>query len=214
MIKKGQTYTNAAIGYDGEVLQDIHLPSKNIAIYRRTIETLKTELADMVVKNVEFRASGKAEEILFLLKEYFSSHFTECFSLFDDISELLGLFEKTTQASSFRLVLTTVSTNMCSRFHTDINDLRMLCTYVGPGTLWLPDAFVNRKAHQAGKQNENIIPEEALIQQTQTGDVVILKGALYPEANPVLHRSPTIEEKGEKRLLLRIDTNASQHLWV
>ena len=38
------------------------------------------------------------------------------------------------------------------------------------------------------------------------GDIIILKGALYPEANAILHRSPTIEENGEKRLLLRIDT--------
>ena len=40
------------------------------------------------------------------------------------------------------------------------------------------------------------------------GDVVLLKGALYPGANPILHRSPSIEELGKVRLLLRIDTNS------
>lgn len=46
------------------------------------------------------------------------------------------------------------------------------------------------------------------IQQAGTGDIVILKGALYPDGHAIMHRSPTIEEMGAARLLLRIDTNA------
>ncbi len=209
MIKTESTYANAAIGHGDEILQDIHLPSKNIAIYKRDIKSLETELAEIAPKTVECRASGTTEEIRSILKDYFSGHLAKSPALFGDVTELLGLFEKTTQASSFRLLLTTVNTNMCRRFHTDINDLRMLCTYIGPGTLWIPDAFVNVKAYQSGGRNEEIVTEETRIQQARTGDVVILKGALYPEANPILHRSPTIEKKGEKRLLLRVDTNAS-----
>ena len=45
------------------------------------------------------------------------------------------------------------------------------------------------------------------------GDIVILKGALYPESKAIIHRSPTIEETGKKRLLLRIDTNESVNFW-
>ena len=96
---------------------------------------------------------------------------------------------------------------MCRKFHTDINDLRLLCTYIGPGTLWLPDEAVDLKALQKGGDEQALVVDEQQIQQVSTGDVVILKGALYPEANPILHRSPSIEESGEKRLLLRIDTN-------
>ena len=112
-----------------------------------------------------------------------------------------------TQASSFRLLLTTVNTDMCRKFHTDINDLRLLCTYIGPGTLWLPDEIVDGKALQAGKEDTEIVIDAQQIQQVPTGDVVILKGALYAGANPILHRSPSIKEHGEKRFLLRIDTN-------
>ena len=45
--------------------------------------------------------------------------------------------------------------------------------------------------------------------QVPENGVVLLKGALYPKAGTraIVHRSPTIEESGEKRLLLRIDTN-------
>lgn len=214
MIESKQTYENAAIGFDGNVLKDIHLPSKNIAIFKRSIHPLEQELAGAAGKTIECRASGTVEEILPELIAYFSSHLSQCAALLDDVSKLLALFETTTRASSFRLLLATVSTNMCRRFHTDINDLRMLCTYVGPGTLWLPDTVVDREAYLAEGPNTDIVQEESQIQQAQTGDVVILKGALYPEATPILHRSPPVEEKGERRLLLRIDTNASQILWI
>ncbi|MEM9685708.1 MAG: DUF1826 domain-containing protein [Bacteroidota bacterium] len=207
MIKTGQIYTNAAIGYDGEVLQDIHLPSKNIAIYKRSINSLKTELADVEARTVECRVSGTVEEILSLLQDYFNHHHLECFSLLNDISELLELFERTTKSSSFRLLLATVSTNMCRKFHTDINDLRLLCTYIGPGTLWLPNEAVNHKALEVGGTDPKIVLDQQQVQQVHTGDVVILKGTLYPEVNPILHRSPSIEKTGERRLLLRIDTN-------
>ncbi len=213
MIKAEKTFTNAIIGYKGEVVQDIHLPSKNIAIYRRSIEPLETELAGIAAKRVECRASGTAEETLSTLEDYFSSHLPDCPNLFEDISELLRLFEKTSKAVSFRLLLTTVSTNMCCKFHTDMNDLRLLCTYIGPGTLWLPDEAINFKALQSGGKNQDIDIDTQQIQQAQTGDIVILKGALYPDGSAVHHRSPAIEEKGENRLLLRIDTNASLNLF-
>ena len=207
MIQAKSPYTNAAINHDPKVLQDIHLNSKNIAIYQRDIKPLSQELSQIAEQAIECRASGTVAEILSTLQDYFSSHLPKCTSLFDDVSELLGAFEKTTQASSFRLLLASVRTDMCRKFHTDVNNLRLLCTYIGPGTLWLPDEAVNHQALRARGDNEQIVLDEQQIQQVGTGDVVILKGALYPEASPILHRSPAIEEYGKQRLLLRIDTN-------
>ena len=94
---------------------------------------------------------------------------------------------------------------MCRKFHTDINDLRLLCTYVGPGTLWLPDEAIDRNMLTASTQE--LLIEEQHIQQVATGDVVLLKGALFENSNPILHRSPAIEASGATRFLLRIDTN-------
>ena len=201
----------AAIGYDGAILQDIHLPNKNIALYRRSIEPLNDALVEMAQKSIECRASGSPEEIIPKLEAYFSEHFTNYAPVLDDIVEILRLFENVTQAASFRLLLATISTNMCRKFHTDVNDLRLLCTYIGPGTLWLPSEAVDLKTLKAGGDDLQTALDPQHIQQAQTGDLVILKGALYPDANPVLHRSPTIEGKGEKRLLLRIDTNEFQN---
>jgi len=207
MIKTINPYANAVITNDDEKLQDIHLKSKNIAIYQRNIKGLHKELDQIVERPIECRASGTTAGILEILKKYFHNNLADCPSLFEDVTELLRLFEKTTQATSFRLLLATISTNMCRKFHTDINNLRLLCTYVGPGTLWLPDEAIDLMALRKGGDNQDIVKDPQQIQQVLTGDVVLLKGALYPDANPILHRSPSIETNGEKRILLRIDTN-------
>ena len=210
MIQTEILYANAAIGQSPQILQDIHIKSKNIAIYQRHIEALNKELKQIQEQTIECRVKGTAEEILPILQAYFAKHLNGCNALLADITKLLNFFQQLSQATSFRLLLATISTNMCRRFHTDINDLRMLCTYIGQGTLWVPDEVVNHRATAKGS-NEDMVLDEQQIQQVNTGDVIILKGALYEDANPILHRSPSIEKHGEKRLLLRIDTNDFLH---
>lgn len=207
MLKTEYKYANAAIGSDDKVLQDIHLKFKNIAIYERDIEPLGGDLAHLAKHALECRARGTAAEVLSTLGDFFKNDFPQCTALSEDVSELFGLFKDITGASSFRLILTTVSTNMCRKFHTDINDLRLLCTYIGPGTLWLPDEAVDQKASRIRGNKQELLIDEQQIQQASEGDVIILKGALYAEANPILHQSPVIEKTGETRLLLRIDTD-------
>ncbi|MEM9526087.1 MAG: DUF1826 domain-containing protein, partial [Bacteroidota bacterium] len=135
-------------------------------------------------------------------------------SILLDIKALLSYFAEVTDSKEHRLLLTTVKTNMCRRFHSDINDLRMLCTYSGPGTLWLTDDNINTKALETSGNNESIVLVKERIQQAKTGAVVLLKGALYPSKNAkaVVHRSPNIEEYDQERLLLRIDTNESLNI--
>lgn len=205
-------YTNAAIGRDPKVLSDIHLKTKNVAVFQRDYDALKTVAAQLANRSIDCRASGTIEDIIATLTTYFDNELSDHKVLLEDVLALLDMFRAITEVSFFRLLLATVSTDMCRRFHTDINTLRMLCTYLGPGTLWLPDEVVDQKAYQKGWDNEGIVLDSSLIQQVNTGDVVVLKGALYPDANPVLHRSPSIEEHGEVRLLLRIDTN--ENLWT
>jgi len=204
---------NASIGNDIESLEGIHLKNKNIAIYQRNIKELQQRLKPLIAKSFEIQAHGTTAEITASLQAYFNDNLPQYGLLLEDIYMLLNLFKQITKATSFKVLLATIDSNMCRKFHTDMNDLRLLCTYVGPGTLWLPDEAVNRKALQTRCTNQDIVLDNNLIQQVNTGDIAILKGALYPEANAVLHRSPTIETTGEKRLLLRIDTNESLNFW-
>ncbi|MEM9650348.1 MAG: DUF1826 domain-containing protein [Bacteroidota bacterium] len=212
MMRTNILDNNAIIGNDIGILRDIHLKTKNIVVYQRGIASLAQKLNQAIERPIECQASGTVEEITLSLNRYFANalHLNE--ELLEDILNLLVLFEKVTKVSSFQVSLNTISTNMCRRFHADNNELRMLCTYYGPGTLWLPDYAVDGKAYLNRKGNQKILLDEGLVQQVDTGDVVILKGALYPGATPVLHRSPSIEENGEERILLSIDANESLNL--
>lgn len=207
MIASDTLLGNAAISDAMDILHDIHMKTKNIVVYQRGIPSLKRELDDDLTSRMEWRGSGTVEEIGLSLNRYFAKEFPSQLELRKDVLNLLGLFEKVTKVSSFRISLVTVNTNMCRRFHADNNELRMLCTYYGAGTLWLPNEAVDRQAYLTGKANRNILIDESHVQQVNTGDVVLLKGSLYPESTPILHRSPNIEENGERRILLSIDAN-------
>lgn len=209
MIQTSISPTNAVINNQEGILMDILKKGKNIAIYERNIDSLETEIAQLMKDSFEYRASGTPEEICGSLESDFSSFFSGPSQLLKDVANCVNQFSNVTKTASFNLLLATVNTNMCRRFHTDMNDLRMLCTYSGPGTLWLPEDNVDREALYASKDNERIVRDTNNIRQAPTGSVIILKGAIYPEpgTKAIVHRSPTIEESGERRLLLRIDTN-------
>lgn len=198
---------NWVIGNCPTSLQKIHQKHINISIYDRDITHLSDEVKSLLARNAEIRISGDTNSIL---KQISSELNSNDFSLIlNDIKGLLLQFEELSGAKSFRLLLSTVNTNMCSRFHTDMNDLRLLCTYSGPGTVWLSENNINRDALETYGDNETIVKDKSQINYAKTGAVVLLKGAVYPlkGTKAIVHRSPTIEETGMSRLLLRIDAN-------
>lgn len=203
---------NAAFGTDTTVLHQIHSAGKNISIFQRDIRFLEGELEQFSEQPFEFRHTGSLEEIVTSLQSHFANSLNDWKALLSDVTMLLESFQDVTASNTFRIYLATVNTNMCRRFHTDINELRLLCTYIGPGTLWLPDEAVDQKVFHSGGTNEEMLLDTTLTQQVNTGAVAILKGALYPAASPILHRSPTIEESKNQRLLLRIDTGESLYI--
>lgn len=205
--KKIQINQNWKTGSDVSILHEIHNTKTNISIFDRNIEFLNKNIESLIHQNVNFSISGNIDEIMDQIKSKIDP--TQFSLIIDDIHFLVSNFQEITKNKTFRLLLATVNTNMCRKFHTDVNDLRLLCTYSGPGTLWLTDDNINLKAFRPGNEDESIALNESEIQQANTGSVVILKGAIYPDekSEAVVHRSPTIEETGEQRLLLRIDTN-------
>lgn len=206
--------TNYKVGKTPQVLDKIHSSEINISIYERDTNDLQEEINQLIDAPMEIRASGNINDIMSqLMSDVDPSLYP---NILQDIEQAISYFKSVTKTERFRLLLATVNTNMCRRFHTDINDLRMLCTYSGPGTLWLTDDNINHAALNNKGDNEAIVIDKNRIQQAATGAIVILKGAIYPQEpnKAVVHRSPTIEETGEKRLLLRIDTNETLNLWT
>ena len=49
----------------------------------------------------------------------------------------------------------------CKRYHIDNVPYRLLVTYAGKGTEWLPDEASDRGAYARGEANENIIKDQS-----------------------------------------------------
>lgn len=203
-MKTATIVKNWVIDTTPKILENIHQNNVNIAIYNREIHILEKEINSLIKRDIKFKSCGNINAILNDITEVIKRDKHDM--ILQDIKHLLHLFEEITSAKNFKLLLGTINTNMCKRFHADNNDLRMLCTYSGPGTLWLTEDNINRKALDTYGDNASIVIDKSSIEQAKTGAVVILKGAKYLKVtNPAVHRSPAIEENGEKRLLLRID---------
>ena len=60
--------------------------------------------------------------------------------------------------------LVSTSAPMCPRFHTDHVGVRLICTYVGPGTEWLPfptdEGRVAQHVQQRGRNCDGIAEQE------------------------------------------------------
>lgn len=204
------TIANLAVASEPAVLQRIHEDAVNIAVWERAAPVPASDLgAVLSTMRAEVRASGCVTAIMEHLHEVFADMDLEAGVLLNDIALLLEGFATTSMVKDLRLSFSAVNTNMCRRFHTDVNDMRLLCTYAGPGTLWLPNDAVNEKAIRSHDPHLPIERSPVDVQQVATGHVAIIKGALYPgdRVAACVHRSPTIEETGQQRLLLRIDTN-------
>lgn len=96
---------------------------------------------------------------------------------------------------------------MCPRFHVDNLPVRLVTTYQGPGSEWLPEAAVDRAGLGApSTQKPEIIRDPDAIQRLEVGDLALLKGGGWEgnEQRALVHRSPALIE-GQKRLLLTID---------
>jgi hypothetical protein len=206
-MKTETTIKNYIAGTHPEILKDIHQSNVNIAIYNRDILTLTKETNKLLKRDLKIDVNGDINSVLNEITMQIDAD--EFPLIVEDIRKLLEHFSDITNTSGIRLLLETVNTNMCRRFHTDNNDLRMICTYSGPGTLWLLEENINRTALDSYGDNKSIVMDESEIQQAKTGSVIILKGSAYPKEGTiaVVHRSPTIEESSDRRLLLRIDTH-------
>tara|TARA_B110000027_G_C16047177_1_gene268264 strand:+ start:198 stop:872 length:675 start_codon:yes stop_codon:yes gene_type:complete len=131
--------------------------------------------------------------------------------LSEDITELVDMFCCLFDLGKVGLRLTVLDKAMCPRFHVDKVLCRLVTTYQGSATEWLPHNVVDREklGHGSeGKPDEQsgLFPKLGDIQQLTVGDVALLKGEGWEgnEGAGLVHRSPSLSA-GEGRLLLTLD---------
>jgi hypothetical protein len=100
---------------------------------------------------------------------------------------------------------------MCPRFHFDQVPCRLVTTYHGAATQWLPNYSVDRSKLGRGSNGQpdsasGLYSHEPDIKQLSSGDVALLKGERWSgnENSGLVHRSP-VTSPDETRLLLTLD---------
>lgn len=101
---------------------------------------------------------------------------------------------------------------MCPRFHVDRVPARMVCSYGGIGTEWLPEYAMDRsKLGMGGRglpdDQSGLIVDRTAIRQMPAYAVGLMKGSSWEgnEGHGLAHRSPTPTAVQPRRLLLTLD---------
>ncbi|MGB0450012.1 MAG: DUF1826 domain-containing protein [Porticoccaceae bacterium] len=199
-------------GSEPGILTDIYLQENNIVIWKRELsDTLKNSVDTFIKANPTFKASMTVtpQTVLSSIGESLGDATQP--ELSENIAELVEMFCYLFELKRVGLRLTVLNRAMCPKFHVDRVPARLVTTFQGIATEWLPHQSVNREKLGLGS-NGKLDSESGLyknsheIQQLSCGDVALLKGELWEgnENAGLVHRSPALSAD-KSRLLLTLD---------
>ena len=115
-----------------------------------------------------------------------------------DMAGVCNIFCETLVTSTVGFCLATQ--RACQRYHIDNVPLRLLVTYYGRGTEWVPDTAVDRLAYDSGMPNDKILTNNNARKFLNAWDIAIFRGG--PDG--LLHRTPDAA-LNTPSILLRLD---------
>ena len=194
-----------------EALRAILDSSVNVVVWRRLLRPATARALGRWVLQDEFAIDGDVDADHAGVNAALSAlpdHAPQAF-MRDDVGRLVELFAHLCEVRRVRLVLAIRRDDACRKFHTDNVRLRLVTTYVGPGTEWIPNDGVNRAVlaqppECPSEANRSIATHPALIRRARPGDVLLLKGDREVGTLGAVHRSPPIERHGLARLVLAL----------
>ena len=199
-----------AQGSEPGVLTDIYLEENNIVIWERELSaTLKKSVDAFIKANPTFQASMTVtpQTVLSSIRKSLGDNTQLC----ESIAELVDMFCHLFELKRVGLRLTVLNRAMCPRFHVDRVPTRLVTTFQGIATEWLPHQAVNREKLGLGNNGKpdsesGLYKNSHDIQQLSCGEVALLKGELWEgnENAGLVHRSPALPAD-ESRLLLTLD---------
>ena len=117
-----------------------------------------------------------------------------------DMAQICSTFCETIKSKSVNFSIQT--TRSCKRYHIDNVPMRLLVTYYGIGTEWLPSSASNYSAYYNGENNENITIDHTKIKFINAWDIAVFKGQKYNGKNEgILHRTPNASLKNISLLM-------------
>lgn len=128
-----------------------------------------------------------------------------------DVGQLITVFAELLDCQTVGLRLEVLQKAMCPQFHVDHTGIRFLCTYLGPGTEWLEEAFADRRylnyrSADTSHQRAGVVIDRRGIRQADSFDIVLLKGSRWQDntTGGAIHRSPAVPD-GQIRVVLALD---------
>lgn len=132
-------------------------------------------------------------------------------ALLADIDLLAHLYSDLIGCPEIGVRLEVLHGAMCPKFHVDRTGIRLLCTYLGPGTEWLDDRYADRSKLGISTANvcdadSGLILDCAGLHQSSAFAVALLKGSLWQgnQQRGVIHRSPAVAPN-QIRVVLAMD---------
>lgn len=203
----------AQIATDPAVFTNIYEATTHIAVWQRQLNRALAHEAQQLVDNqpnLQASFTVAPHDVSGAIQELANGDASTA-ALSEDISQLVDMFCCLFDLQRAGLRLTTLSHAMCPRFHVDKVPCRLVTTYSGTATQWLPNHLADRSKLGAGSANK---PDEESglfhhpdnIEQLHTGDVALLKGELWHNnaGAGLIHRSPAVPSN-TRRLLLTLD---------
>ncbi|TVP57175.1 MAG: DUF1826 domain-containing protein [Halomonadaceae bacterium] len=189
-----------------DCLPEIFREEINLAVWERPVSQPCSHFAQAFT-----RRTGSMERFMSLSKEDSAASALPQWALelegadafVADVDELIAMFSCLFEPEAVGLRLHVLQRTMCPRFHVDQVAARMICTYQGAGTQWLPEALVKRPGTPGPLPAQPIKDQD--IRQIATAAVAILKGEAWEgnEGRGLIHRSPPPEDK--PRLVVGLD---------
>ena len=213
MNVKMATQKNEILIKNSSNLSEIFKDDINISILKRTLDNDISNAANFLLKenpHLEFsHVVNKNNSYQVLTKELGSNKNHSI--LLEDISNLVKMFCNQFGIDSVWLRIDSIDKPMCPRFHVDNVKCRLVTTYAGPGTQWLPNESVDRSKLGHGNQGlpdekSGLILDKMDIEQLDVGHIALLKGEAWRNNDGfgLVHRSPHVE-RNYKRLYVTID---------
>lgn len=147
-----------------------------------------------------------------LFEEKISSHKNKHIHRFCDLikKDILSIIDQSFSIDEsvvpFEFSLREVKGVPCTKLHADFLPLRLICTYFGEGTLFLPSSSTRYPCLNEGRPNKRVHIKNTPSYQAKDFDLLLLKGRKFNkgEMRPCAHRSPELDPN-KKRLVLKVD---------
>jgi hypothetical protein len=195
------------------VLTDIYQEDTNMVVWKRNLANNLEQAADAIIESqptLEELLVVSPEEAFDSVKKLLGSS-PEAEVLAEDIANLVDMFCCLFDLKRGALRMTVLDRAMCPRFHVDRVPCRLVTTYQGIATEWLPHNVADRSklgTGNMGKPDElsGLFDNISDIQQLKSGDVGLMKGELWHnnEGAGLIHRSPQVPNN-KRRLVLTLD---------